>query len=474
MLFNSWIFVLLVVVTTGLYYACRSQRAQICVLIAASLIFYGYDQPYLLALLLASALINSVCSYFVVVGTEPGRRRAWAAAGIVANLALLIFFKYNRLIAESLFANAPADGSVGHFLLTLPLPIGISFFTFQGISLMLDVLHDGEAALGGPGRERRTFTGHAIKTLFFKAFFPQLVAGPIVKAREFYPQIGHKRLGDVQWRSVVTLLITGYFLKMVVADNLKDQTFWISYPYFEQRSSLELIAMLFAFSMQIFADFAGYSLIAIGIALIFGYTLPPNFNFPYVAQSFSDFWRRWHISLSSWLRDYLYKPLGGSRRGEIRTYLNLMIVMFLGGLWHGAAWSYAVWGTWHGVALALERPFLHTAFFRSKAVTVSGMRMAMVFAFVSASWLLFKLPDIHHVGGYLVSLANNWSIPSNKLNLAVMAMLSLPVIGYHAWHLLAEHRPAMLERLRPALLGVMFAAVVLNSGSADAFIYFQF
>ncbi|MEQ8682884.1 MAG: MBOAT family O-acyltransferase, partial [Cyclobacteriaceae bacterium] len=220
------------------------------------------------------------------------------------------------------------------FLIAIPLPIGISFFTFQGISLLVDAYRNR----AGTSDQIRVlpFWKLLFHTSLYISLFPQLVAGPIVKAHDFYPQIRTKYLSGIQWNYVFQHVVTGYFLKMVVADNLKDFTGELVWPSFERFSSVELLVYLFGYSMQIFADFAGYSLIAIGISGLFGYIIPQNFNFPYVASGFSDFWKRWHISLSTFLKEYLYIPLGGNRKGRVRTYLNLMIVMALGGLWHGA------------------------------------------------------------------------------------------------------------------------------------------
>lgn len=361
MLFNSWPYVCLILGLLPLYYLARTVQLQVGLLIAGSFVFYAYGQPILLALLVFSASLNAVASFLTDQAEGRSRKLLWAILGVAANLLVLGFFKYAGLFAST-FADWFGQGlQPGHWAVLLPLPVGISFYTFQGISLVVDVYrygHEKNRSVFGMSRSGG-FGEHYFKTVFFVCFFPQLVAGPIVKAHDFFPQIGRKHWSELRWEPALRCLILGYFLKMGVADNLQAQTFWIAYPYFLKFSSVELLALLFGFSMQIFADFAGYSLIAIGTALLFGYRLPVNFNFPYIARSFSEFWRRWHISLSSWLKEYLYFSLGGSRKGSGRTYLNLFLVMFLGGLWHGAAWSYAAWGTWHGLALACERPFRH-------------------------------------------------------------------------------------------------------------------
>ncbi|HET6990756.1 MAG TPA: MBOAT family O-acyltransferase, partial [Bacteroidia bacterium] len=386
MLFTSLNFIILLFLTFVVYYLPFFSRFQITILAISSLIFYAYSQPILLFLLLVSVLINIISSYYVTYG-KPERKKINAIAGVSLNLFILIFFKYSPLFSRT-FLN-PKD-PIGSFLLTIPLPIGISFFTFQGISLVVDVYK--EKYFAAKDVIHRSFWKHAQTILFFKAFFPQLISGPIVKAHDFLPQIGKKNFKDIQWESCFKALLTGYFLKMVIADNLKDQTYWMEFPWFQGMSTITLLSLLWGYSFQIFADFAGYSLIAIGLAKLFGYTLPENFNFPYIATSFSEFWKRWHISLSSFLKEYLYIPLGGNKHGKFRTYFNLMITMILGGLWHGAAWSYAVWGGFHGLALALERFFKDYIHFPSNKI-ISFFSGLIVFAVVTFAWLLFKLPD---------------------------------------------------------------------------------
>ena len=347
MLFNSFSFVYLVLATFAVFYTAKSW--QTAILILASFVFYAFNSPKLLLLLLISVLINIVVSHQVV--HSHGNKKAIATIGVVLNLLILIFFKYSPLLGSTFF---PETSSIGEFLIHIPLPIGISFFTFQGISLVIDTYKENAEQVDEK-LVPSSLWKHSLNTTLFISFFPQLVAGPIVKSKDFIPQISVKTLADIDVRKCFKDIVTGYFLKMVVADNLSDVTQMMMYPYFETRSGVDLLSMLFGYSMQIFADFAGYSLIAIGIAGLFGYRLRDNFMFPYISTSFAEFWRRWHISLSSFLKEYLYFPLGGNRKGKSRTYLNLFLTMLLGGLWHGAAWSYAVWGAYHGLALGIER-----------------------------------------------------------------------------------------------------------------------
>ncbi|HEX4459520.1 MAG TPA: MBOAT family O-acyltransferase [Polyangia bacterium] len=471
MLFNSWAFVLLVVCVFPLYYWRPVKRAQIHILLAASLVFYGYHQPKLLLLLVYSISINALASYFVTFGRAQ-RRFWWALLGVGTNLGVLAFFKYSGLFYRTLFRPTAGD-RIGEFLLALPLPIGISFFTFQGISLVVDAYRSARSPEPSITLDRR-FSVHFVRISFFKAFFPQLVAGPIVKAHEFLPQIAPKTLRDIDWPCVLHDLLLGYFLKMVVADHLKEFTYWIAYPYFLNWSTLTLLGLLFGYSMQIFADFAGYSLIALGLGGLFGYRLPINFDFPYIAESFSEFWQRWHISLSSFLRQYLYIPLGGNRHGALRTYLNLFIVMFLGGLWHGAAWSYAVWGSAHGLLLAVERLVQGSRPRRATSFAARALKATLVFTCVTLCWLLFQLTDFHQALLFMHSLATQRSLATNYYLLFNIGIYSVPVLVYHAhylWRRSHESRGALVETL---VLGGLLSLIILNSGSPGAFIYFQF
>lgn len=468
MLFTSPIFLILVIITFSLYYSFRSEIWQVRVLVVASLIFYSYSQPYLVLLLLFSVMINVIASYYVVYGNRK-YKKVNAILGVSINLLVLIFFKYGPLLSHGLF---DASDSVGEFLLSIPLPIGISFFTFQGISLVVDVYKADK--MKSEEMVSLDFGKHVQRILFFKAFFPQLIAGPIVKAHDFLPQIEKKSISNISWEFCFKSIITGYFLKMVIADNLKDFTYWINFPYFQGHSSITLIVMLFGYSFQIFADFAGYSLIAIGLAKIFGYTLIENFNFPYISSSFSEFWRRWHISLSSFLKEYLYIPLGGNRNSEFRTYLNLFLTMLIGGLWHGAAWSYAVWGGFHGLALVVEKFFKNHFKIRSnKLIKVVGM--FIVFNFVTLAWLLFKLPNFEYVIEYFKSIAHNFYKEDNSAIITYIFIYSLPIILYHLIYLSkGSFVFSLIKKMEYVFYGSMLFLIITNSGAAGSFIYFQF
>jgi alginate O-acetyltransferase complex protein AlgI len=468
MLFTSFAFIGLVLITCIIYYFPKLHQHQVATLIMSSLVFYSFNQPKLAALLILSICINAATSYRVKFGA-PVRSKVYAITGVSLNLLILALFKYSPLFGKTLFS---PHNSVGQFLLAIPLPVGISFFTFRGISLVVDVFRMRKP--DGPSLPiHKSFIGHLRDTFFYVSFFPQLLAGPIVKARCLLPQINRKYFKDIDWEYTFKKLALGFFLKMVIADNLKGQTFWIAYPYFQGLSSLCLITVLFGYSFEIFSDFAGYSLIALGITGLFGYRVEENFNFPYIAASFSELWGRWHISLSSFLKEYLYIPLGGNRKGKMRTYVNLMITMFLGGLWHGAAWSYVVWGTFHGAALVIER-FARAVLRLPANAFVTGLRMMLVFMFVTFAWLLFKLPEFAHVIEYIKAIGNNTHTATNYKIIFFTFIYSLPVVLYHGIYMLYKYGNTAIKKYEPLFYGIILFMILTNSGSPGSFIYFQF
>lgn len=466
MLFHSFAFIALVIITLFIYYFPIFSKYQVHILIIASLIFYSWQRPILVLLLLTSASINIITSFYIAHSKKINKKIvAWL--GVASNLTILGIFKYAGLISTAF----PKDSSIGDYLLNIPLPIGISFFTFQGISLVVDVYK--EKHFNNQKIIPESILEHSKNTLFFITFFPQLVAGPIVKAHDFLPQIQLKKLSNINWESCFRKITLGYFLKMVVADNLKDFTFWIAFPYFQSKDTLSLITMLFGFSCQIYADFAGYSLIAIGIAELFGYKLKENFNLPYISSSFREFWKRWHISLSTFLQEYLYIPLGGNRKGKLRTYMNLMITMILGGLWHGAGWSYAVWGGFHGIALATERFIAHKIKLKETFI-LTALKTIFVFSMVSFAWLLFKLPDFDQVILYLGSIKNNINHGIDKSLIVYILLYSLPVILQHLYYICTRKSGNTAKKYEFVIYGFLLFLIITNSGTPGNFVYFQF
>lgn len=460
-------FLVFLAIVFALYYLPPLRTIQVFVLVLASLAFYAWNQPALLLLLGVTVLISTIVSFRLLEPTRASDPSLWLMAGVTVNLGILGFFKYKALIYQTLFDDDPASAMI-QALLDIPLPIGISFYTFHSISLLVDARRRDDV------RQylNRPFAPHMVRTALYLTFFPQLIAGPIVKAYDFYPQIQTKSFAQIDWNGAVKSLIFGCFLKCVVADNLHDQTYWLAFPYFQGLSSVTMLVILFGYSIQIFADFAGYSLIAIGLSGLFGYRLPQNFNFPYISQNFSEFWTRWHMSLSAWLREYLYFSLGGNRLGVWRTAFNLMIVMLLGGLWHGAAWSFALWGAWHGLLLIVERPFLQSWFFQNQFWGLQYLRRLLVFVAVSLGWLLFKLPNIAEVGEFLRSLSVNCNGPLNSTLVLGVTVYALPVMAVHGLYLIRQRINTTM--VRAFGYGLLLAAVVLNSGEPNVFIYFQF
>jgi len=489
MLFNSWEFAVLLAVTFALYYAPWSagrhgKAWQVTVALAASVIFYGWEDMRLIGILAISCVGNSIATARIIlhkVAGDEARVKFWTRLAVILNLALLAVFKYAGFVA-GMIPFVPADWVKA--LKAIPLPIGISFYTFHGISMIVDVARGEVTREGDAMLSRGSRFAKGVRDIgFYLLFFPQLVAGPIVKAKQFWPQIASKRFADVPWQQVIRTLILGYFLKVYVADNLSEQTglLTIGAEQISASGPFFLIPLLYAYSLQIFADFGGYSLIAIGLASMFGYRFPENFNFPYLSSSITEFWRRWHMSLSAWLRDYLYIPLGGNRKGEGRTYVNLFLVMFLGGLWHGAEWKFALWGTLHGLLLAAER-FLSRR--RGKLADAEGSAIRSLFGTfytfhaVTLLWLTFLMPDMAHVRAFFegVGSANKASSGPPFFSLA---FYGTPVVLYHIWGWLREHRPDFAGKhtgpgLEGCLHAVMLFLLISNPGAPRGFIYFQF
>ena len=371
-----------------------------------------------------------------------------------------------------------------HEAKSIPLPIGISFYTFHGISMIVDVGRGEITREADEIMAKRSNVSRVKKYLFgvrdigfYLLFFPQLVAGPIVKAKNFWPQIKSKRFSDINWEIVIKSLILGYFFKMVVADNISEQTVHLTTPNIAFMSGVDLICLLYGYSFQIFADFAGYSLIAIGLAGLFGYNFPINFNFPYLSTSITEFWQRWHMSLSSWLRDYLYIPLGGNRKGEMRTFLNLFLVMFLGGLWHGADWKFALWGTLHGILLAFER--LCKIFVMNTRPNFLKSFCGWVYSFhaVTLLWLTFLMPDMNQINLFFAQLQSENRIHGPYIFVPIF--FGLFVCIYHLIGLLHQKSKVLVTSYQNStteglIYGVLLFLIVTNSGAPQGFIYFQF
>lgn len=397
MLFNSLTFVAFFVIVYLLYRVIPGWGMRKNLLLVCSYIFYGAWNPPFAALLLTSTVVDWWLAGRMDRESIQSRRRLWLTLSLVTNFGFLGFFKYGNFLLDNTVALLGAMGISYHPPhLDILLPVGISFYTFHTLSYTIDVYRRQLK----PEYSLRDFA-------LFVSFFPQLVAGPIVRARDFLYQLKDPPApvrGRFAWG--VFLMTMGLFEKVVVADTLLAPTADLVFGHPFPLAALDAWAGALAFGMQILCDFSGYSLTAIGADLCFGFYLLDNFKFPYGASGFSDFWRRWHISLSSWLRDYLYIPLGGNRLGTARTCFNLMFVMLLGGLWHGAAWTFVLWGALHGLFLLIERA---VRFFTAGATWTDSLlaRTAgwlLTVLGVTITWVFFRAADFPTAMKTLVSM----------------------------------------------------------------------
>lgn len=478
MLFVSTEFAFFLAVVFCLYYlpVPRGGKAyQVTVLLLASALFYGWEDARLLLLLLLSCLGNTLCTLTILRRRATGKDiRRMVAAGVVLNVLLLALFKYAALLA-GLLPFLPESWL--ELLRSIPLPVGISFYTFHGISLIVDAAKGEVQQADGTEIQGNSAVQTGRNTGFYLLFFPQLIAGPLVRARQFWPQIAAKRLADIRWGTALRFLILGYFFKMVCADNLAEYTPYLKETaYVAQMGTVQLLSLMLAYSFQIFADFGGYSFIAIGLGVLFGYRLPDNFNLPYISTSITEFWRRWNMTLSAWLRDYLYIPLGGNRCSAARTYLNLFLVMFIGGLWHGAEWKFALWGVAHGLFLAAER-FLWGKR-RAQHPLVRAAGWLYCFLTVSLLWMTFLMPDTATLGAFFRGLTITHVPPMMHIPFAAL-LYGAPVVLFHLLGWLREQHPQQHAQLctpvrEGAVYGIMLYLIINNAGPAEGFIYFQF
>jgi alginate O-acetyltransferase complex protein AlgI len=398
MLFNSHVFVIFFVVVYALYLLLmKHHKLQNTLLLVASLIFYGYWDWSLLLLLLLSKTVNFTLANRIDKTEEPVQRKRYLISAIAFNLMLIGFFKYFNFFASSFVELLELFGIQPDWAtLKIVLPMGISFYTFQLLSYIVDIY-----------RKRLAPVRNFFDFILFVSFFPQLVAGPIERASDLVPQILSPRvLKADQINAGFFLIAWGFFKKIVIADNLKALVDPIFNGYTQYQGFDILIAIL-GFTFQIYCDFSGYSDIARGIAKLMGFELMLNFRLPYFALNPSDFWSRWHISLSSWLRDYLYIPLGGNRHGVLNTYRNLFITMLLGGLWHGAAWNFVIWGGYQGAILILYRifePKLEPQKFWNHSYFGVGIRMLVMFVLTNIGWVIFRSNSLHQMSYILTNI----------------------------------------------------------------------
>ena len=472
MIFNSLTFVVFLAIVLGLHNLPLPWTVKKINLLVASYIFYAAWNPPFVILLWISTVVDWWAAQAMVRSERPWTRRAWMITSVVVNLGMLGFFKYGQFLLANFVALAAAVGvhyQPAHY--EIVLPVGISFYTFATLSYTLDVY-----------LRRSKPAKHFLDYALFVTFFPHLVAGPIMRPTELVPQFAEERRATRhQLLFGLALVSLGLFQKVVLADGFLGPV--VEKVYDARKGvpmALDAWVATLAFSGQIFCDFAGYSTTAIGVALCLGFALPDNFRFPYAAIGFSDFWRRWHITLSSWLRDYLYIPLGGNRHGPARTYAALMGTMLLGGLWHGANWTFVAWGGLHGLYLSSER-WLRGRF----AGYRPGPGMLLLFAgitylLVNITWVFFRAKDFHGAATMLTSMAGLAAAPVPMIALLPMLYAVGIVGGIVAahWAMRDKTLEIAIERTPPLLLGtiwaVMAVAIVAEQGKGSAFIYFQF
>jgi len=379
MLFNTGLFLWwFLVLMAFLPLFQRKHTGKIIYLTAFSFFFYYKASGFYFVLLIISTLVDFYAAKWMYNANTRSKKRVFLLLSIFSNLGMLAYFKYTDFFIGTL--NSFLENPLA--FQNIFLPVGISFYTFQTLSYTFDVY-----------RDKLKPVNNILDFGFYVSFFPQLVAGPIVRARDFLPQIRNPKIPDkAAMGTAVALIASGLIKKAIISDyisvNFVDRIFESPLLY----SGIENLMGVYGYALQIYCDFSGYSDVAIGLALLMGFALPINFNYPYRALSITDFWRRWHISLSTWLRDYLYIPLGGNRKGQFRQYINLMITMLLGGLWHGPAWKFVIWGGMHGLALAVEKLF-GSVVKLPKRIIFQVLAGIITFHIVCFGWIYFRAPS---------------------------------------------------------------------------------
>ena len=476
MVFASPLFLLLFLPATLAAYFLLPPRCRNAALLLASVVFYAWGEARYLPLVLGSVAFNWWMGMRIAGAVETSMRRRWLALAVTGNLAALALFKYANFAVANIDTIAPIFGAAPIALAAIPLPLGISFFTFHAISYVVDVYKRTASA-------QRSVPEFALYILLF----PQLIAGPIIRYRDIAAQLVARDPSTSEFAYGVRRFVLGLGKKLLVANTLgrsADAIFAV--PGSELNAPLAWLGLV-CYTLQIYFDFSGYSDMAIGLMRMFGFRILENFNYPYVARSVREFWRRWHISLSNWFRDYLYVPLGGNRRGARRGYVNLIVVFLLCGLWHGASWPFVLWGTWHGAFLILERAGLERLLARS-----NWLAHAYTLAVVMGAWVLFRCDTLAHALDYYRALlglsgADPALHPAAQhlsalliVTLAAGVAFAMPLAPrVAAWRERAALRPRA-EWLAVTADGTWVALVfvastaMLAAGTYNPFIYFRF
>lgn len=469
MIFSSGLFWFLFILFMPIYAALKNRRWQMLVfVIAFSLYFYYKSSGLFFLLLVCTSLLDWGLSRLLVKLKSKGAKKACVAVSIITSLSILGYFKYanfflwnwNQMVERNF---QPLD---------IILPVGISFYTFQSISYIVDVY-----------KERVAPTRTWLEYVFFLSFFPALVAGPIVRADYFLPQVEqNSRPKRDEIYLGFWMIILGIIKKAIIADYISqynDLIFSSPTGY----SGFESLMGVIGYTMQIYCDFSGYSDMAIGIALIMGFKLSPNFNFPYKSKNLTEFWRRWHISLSSWLRDYLYIPLGGNRKGTIRTYVNNFLTMLIGGLWHGAAWKFVFWGAMHGVGLAVHKaskPFLEKI---PNNFPIKALSWTVTIVYVSLLWVFFRAESWTDSWLIIKNIFTNFSVahiaPFLEVRYVWCIMMAVIILSHampRRWYDKMGEMFVNSNWLIKTLIFIIVVQFVIQFMSEDVapFIYFQF
>lgn len=454
MIFTSWAFLIfLAVVLIGYFSLRRRWRWQNILLLVASYVFYAYWDWRFLGLLIGVTAVNYTAGWFI--SQRPGHKRLWLGLAIALSLLVLGAFKYFNFFAPGLVRLLSVFGlDVGPVTLNVILPLGISYFTFMAITYPYDIYR-------GDLQHTRSLHDYAL----FVSFFPTLVSGPVERAAHMLPQFQSPRqVTSDKINEGLWLIAWGLFQKMVIADNMgliADQVF-NNYSLYH---GADIVIGISAFTVQILADFGGYTDMARGIARLFGFDLLLNFNVPYLALNPRDFWSRWHMSLSQWFRNYLYIPLGGSRKGKLRTYLNIFITMVLVGLWHGAAWTFVIWGAWHGLLQVIYRLFGQRGLSTDRSVTgilsLSSIvgRTALMVVLVAAGWTAFRSSSFEQLSYMFTNLRYATSDITLNSMLKLLASTA-PLITVQIFQFIYRSPTVFFVKLNPWLKGLIYAAII--------------
>jgi alginate O-acetyltransferase complex protein AlgI len=494
MVFNSYTFIVFFIVILVLHNLPLPWKTKKVNLLLASYVFYAAWNPPFILLLWLSTVVDFFVGRALYTQENKHKKKLLLVISLIGNLGMLCFFKYGGFLLDNFVHLANFVGINYHPAKpNIILPAGISFYTFTTLCYTIDMYKRKSE----PVKSMLDFS-------LFVTFFPHLVAGPIVRPPQLVPQFETPRTASRHQMMQGLLLVTlGLFMKVVLADSMLSASADTIFHSTQALNTLDSWMGVLAFSGQIFFDFAGYSTCAVGVALCLGFVLPQNFLYPYAAIGFSDFWRRWHITLSAWLRDYLYIPLGGNRKGKFRTYINLMITMLLGGLWHGANWTFVVWGALHGFYLwiekliqdsrkkntaqpvhATETVVMQSGFGAPASLKRSGytdfMLAMFTFFLVNVTWVFFRSPDFTSAWRLLTSMFS--SVPKGAVLLSTLSMIkiSIIIIGLIAFHWMMRNTRVLTVAAKMPwwLLGLVWSAMlillILSQESSSSFIYFQF